>query len=262
MKIVPVITLCPDHRLDTVLVPYLCRLTRLLMLSYPYAARAEKLPSVPLMIDSGGFASIHPTSKIIPREGHFQLEVDGQLLDPLEVLRFQERHAAIGFTLDFLIPPGLSEGERVRRFNATLQNAEFALRHHQNKGMELYASLQAWDAASAAEAASHYRHLGFTGIGIGGLVPHARKPAYIRSIVQAVKDAAPGVKLHAFGLGSPGNTELLLGLQVDSSDSSSYARNALDGVNWKTGRTTPRPELFEALKIALDNLSLLEELVA
>lgn len=263
MKIVPVITLCPDHTLDTLLLPYLMRLTDLLMVSYPYAVQAAQLPEVGLMIDSGGFASTDPQARV-EREGEAFVLCRGNLrLHPLEVLEFQAARARVGFTLDFLVLPDLPMQEKKRRFEATLANAHLALRHHPSgHPMELYASLQAWDVATAREAASHYRELGFTAMGIGGLVPHARNPAHVRELVKAAKDAAPGLKIHAFGLGSPANTRMLLELGVDSADSSSYVRRALEGEDWTTRQVVAGPQLLESLGFALGNLQLLLELTA
>lgn len=225
----PVTTFGNKYPLDKLVQPYLKRTSSCLMVSHYYAQEMKTRPNMPIFIDSGGFAGLFEGSEIIEYDEYACIKTkDGEELNPMNVLLFQIQHADIGATLDFIIPPGLSEEECIRRQELTIKNALFAKRYCTDRDLILFASLQCWDEASARHIAKVYADAGFVGIAIGGMVPRAKDREYIKKTVQAIHDEAPDCIIHVFGCG---NTELihdLIAVGADSFDSSSYVRNAVD----------------------------------
>lgn len=234
----PVTTYGDKYPLDKLVQPYLKRMSQCLMVSYFYAQQMKKRADMPIFIDSGGFAGLFEGAEIIEREEYACIKTkDGEELNPLDVLHFQIKNADIGATLDFIIPPGLDEAECIRRQELTIKNALYAQKHNIVGDLVLYASLQCWNEASARRCAKIYADAGFEGIAIGGMVPRAKDPEYIKSTVRAVRDAAPNCAIHVFGCG---NTDLipdLIALGADSFDSSSYVRSAVDSRTGKENRS-------------------------
>lgn len=225
----PVTTFGDKFPLDKLVQPYLKRLSQCIMVSYHYAKQMKERPNLPIFIDSGGFASLFEGSKINKYKDYATIcTKDGEEIHPLDVLKFQEQHADLGATLDFIIPPGLAEDEAKRRQRLTIQNALYALGQRQSKDLFLYASLQCWDEQSARTAAKEYATAGFDGIAIGGLVPRIRDEEYVKRIVSTVREEAPDLALHVFGIGKVELLRELVLLGVDSTDSSSYIRNAVN----------------------------------
>ena len=210
-----------------------------MLVSHHYAAHLDEHPDehpgVPLFIDSGGFALLFDGSSVAKHNGVFSITTQGgDHITPDQVLERQMRHAEIGATLDFPIPPGCeSKQERNLRFKATLTNAEWALRNNRRTDLLLYASLQCWDADSAREAARVYAQMShhdrtFAGIAIGGMVPRLRDPDYVRSVIEAVRAEWSG-PIHVFGVGSPTMVRNCLDWGADSTDSSSFVKYAANG---------------------------------
>lgn len=235
----PVTTFGNQYPLDRLIRPYLPRLCQGVLVSHHYAAHLDENPaehpSVPLFIDSGGFALLFEGSRLVKHHEVFAIiSRTGDRVTPEQVLERQMRHAELGATLDFPIPPGCdTQRERNRRFKATLTNAEWALTNNRRADLGLYASLQCWDADSARAAARAYaamRHhdRAFAGIAIGGLVPRLQDPDYVRRVIEAVRAEWPG-PLHVFGVGSPLMVRNCLRWGADSTDSSSYVKYAADG---------------------------------
>jgi helicase len=235
----PVTTFGNKYPLDRLIRPYLPRLCQGVLVSHHYASHLDENPNdhpgVPLFIDSGGFALLFDGSSMSKHNGTFGITTTGgDRITPDQVLERQMRHAEIGATLDFPIPPGCeSKKERDRRFKATLTNAEWALRNNRRTDLCLYASLQCWDVDSAREAARVYaqmRHHNrtFAGIAIGGMVPRLRDSEYVRSIIEAVRAEWSG-PIHVFGVGSPVMVRNCLIWGAHSTDSSSYVKYAADG---------------------------------
>lgn len=225
----PVTTFGDKYPLDKLVQPYLKRMSQCLMVSHYYAREMKKRPSMPIFIDSGGFASLFAGSEIIEHEDYACIKTkDGDEISPLQVLDFQEHMADIGATLDFIIPPGLEPKEAERRQNWTIRNALFVKKQIQNESFMLYASLQCWDIASARRCAQIYATAGFEGIAIGGMVPHAKEPDYIKDVVRAVREEAPTCAIHVFGCGNAALIPELIRLGADSFDASSYVRSAVD----------------------------------
>ena len=226
----PVTTYGGKYPLDSLVRPYLPRLSDCIMVSYHYAKQMRKRPSCPLFIDSGGFAGLFEGSEFIELPDRACIKTrDGDLIDPEEVLSFQKEKADLAATVDFIIPPDVTdEGERRRRMRLTVKNALYAKEHIGDSKLMLYASLQCWDESSAAECAKVYADAGFRGIAVGGMVPHASDPEYILRIAGAVREAAPECAIHLFGCGSMAVLSKLGELGIDSADSSSCVRSAVN----------------------------------
>jgi queuine/archaeosine tRNA-ribosyltransferase len=262
---VPVTTFGRKYPLDDLVRPYLPRLAPAAMVSFHYARQMTERPPLPLLIDSGGFASLFQNATVKSVGGLGVLETstdDGkETLHPRDVLEFQEKHADVAFTLDFPIPPSMALSEGRRRNKLTVANARWAITNRRRKDMLLYACVQGWDVASYRTCASAYADLGFDGIAIGGLVPRVSDLEGVLAIVDAVRDAVPNKPLHVFGLGKPGTVEILFNHGVSSVDSSSYVKLAADGRLWGQ----PLAQLYDAtpterLTIALCNLAMASQL--
>jgi queuine/archaeosine tRNA-ribosyltransferase len=258
---VPVTTFGEKYPLDDLVRPYLPRLAPAAMVSFHYARQMKERLSLPLLIDSGGFASLFQNSKVNAVCGLGVLETSTddttETLHPRDVIEFQEKHADVAFTLDFPIPPSMDVAEARRRNKLTVANARWAIENRRRKDMLLYACVQGWDVESYRACACAYADLGFDGIAIGGLVPRVSDLNNVLSIVDAVRDAVPNQPLHVFGLGKPGIVERLFQRGVRSVDSSSYVKLAADGQLWG------QPDLriadaspTERLHLALCNLAM------
>ena len=233
---VPVTTFGDKYPLDDLVRPYLSRLAPAVMVSFHYARQMKERPSFPLLIDSGGFASLFQNAQVRSVDGLGVLETtaDGAIdsLHPRDVLDFQEQHADVAFTLDFPIPPSMDLSEAHRRQALTIANAKWAFANRRRPEMLLYACVQGWDVASYRECAAALAELPCDGIAIGGLVPRIGDLAEVLAIVDAVRAVAPTKPLHVFGIGKPGLVERLFQHGVQSVDSSSYVKLAADGRLW------------------------------
>src|SRR4029450_10246850 len=91
---IPVTTFGTKYPLDTLIQPYLPRLSQAVMVSYYYARQMNERIRLPLLIDSGGFAALFEGSRIIEDNGLGMLEVRKEegvdCLHPLQILDFQE----------------------------------------------------------------------------------------------------------------------------------------------------------------------------
>lgn len=256
---IPVTTFGEKYPLDELIQPYLPRLCQAVMVSYHYAKQMKKRPRIPLLVDSGGFAALFAGSSVVEEGGLGLLRVaregGDELLTPKDVLEFQELHADVAFTLDFPIPPGLDSVEATRRHALTIANGIWAIRNRRRHSMRLYASIQAWDKASAAESAAELASHPFDGFAIGGMVPRARNLDQVLEIVDAVLAEIGDRPLHVFGLGKPETTERLFAAGVDSVDSSSYVKLAADGRRWdRPDAQLNDPTTTDRLQLALLNL--------
>lgn len=257
---VPVTTFGEKYPLDKLIQPYLPRLAQAAMVSFHYARQISIPLRVPLFVDSGGFVSLFDNARIkkLDKLGVLEIAIEGdvQKIHPRDVLDLQERIADVAFTLDFPIPLNMQKKEARRRQRLTINNGLWALANRRRKDLPLFASVQGWDAESARECAREYRHCGFDGIAIGGLVPRARNLSLILPIVEAVRREVPDLPLHVFGLGKPGMTERLFEVGVDSVDSSSYVKLAADGRLWSHPEyQVSDPSPSERLHLALCNLA-------
>ena len=139
----PVTTFGERYPLDSLIRPYLPRLAAGVMVSYYYARRMSDAPRVPVLVDSGGFASLFEGARVAEEQGLGVLEVtrDGAVerTHPRDVLELQERVADVAFTLDFPIPPGTEGGEARRRQALTIANARWALANRRRRDLPLFA---------------------------------------------------------------------------------------------------------------------------
>ena len=259
---IPVTTFGQRYPLDEIIRPYLSRFAKAWMVSHYYMQfmpEGTHIP-LPLLVDSGGFASLFEDARILKRNGlgviERQLDEDVQRVAPNEVLARQEEIADIAFTLDFPVPPKMTKKEAHRRLDLTIANAHWALAHRRSKEMKLYACVQAWDRESAQTCANAYAGHAFDGIAIGGLVPRSRDVDLIEQIVTAVRECVPNKPIHVFGLGRPRLVASLFEWGVQSVDSSAYVKMAADGRLWSDPtRRFDSISPTERLHLALCNLA-------
>jgi len=257
---IPVTTFGERYPLDRLLQPYLPRLASAVMVSYHYVKQMEQALRLPMLVDSGGFASLFTGSRIVESNGLGVLELSRddhvETVHPKDVLDVQERVADVAFPLDFPIPPGLSERDARRRLELTIANTRWAFANRRRSDMPLFACVQAWDEASARECARAYTDLPCAGIAIGGLVPRARDRSLVLAIVNAVREEIGDLPLHVFGLGHPQLVADLYQAGVNSVDSSAYVQLAADGRLWSDHEfqlTDPTPT--DRMHLALCNLA-------
>jgi tRNA-guanine family transglycosylase len=257
---IPVTTFGKKYPLDALIQPYLPRLSQAVMVSYHYARQMKQRPRLPLLIDSGGFATLFEGTRIIEEGGLGVLEIpteDGaEHLHPMDVLDFQEQNADVAFTLDFPIPPKTDRVEAERRQQLTIANAIWAVRNRRRQDLRLFACIQSWDESSAARCAAQLATHPFDGFAIGGLVPRARNFDLVTSIIAAAQSEVGDRPLHVFGLGKPETTWRLFELGVDSVDSSSYVKLAADGRLWENPDfQLADPATPDRLRLAISNLA-------
>jgi tRNA-guanine family transglycosylase len=257
---VPVTTFGNKYPLDDLVRPYLRRLAPAVMVSLHYARQMKVRPSLPLMIDSGGFASLFKNATVRKHGGIGLLELatdkGPELLRPKDVLEFQEEHADIAFTLDFPIPPSMAKREAKNRLDLTIANAHWAIENRRRRDLLLYACVQGWDVDSYRSCANALAQAPFDGIAIGGLVPRMHDEEKLLKIVSAVRSTVPDRPLHVFGIGKPSVVRRLFEIGVQSVDSSSYVRLAASGQLWgENSPPVPHAAPTERLHIALCNLA-------
>ncbi|MDB6175502.1 MAG: tRNA-guanine family transglycosylase [Chthoniobacteraceae bacterium] len=257
---IPVTTFGSKYPLDALIQPYLPRLSQAVMVSHHYAKLMKQRPRLPLLIDSGGFATLFDGSEVFEHRGLGHLRVclgnEVEVLTPLDVLEFQEEHADVAFTLDFPIPPKLPIAEAKRRQALTIANAVWAIQNRRRRDLRLFACIQAWSVESASLCAAELARHPFDGFAIGGLVPRARDVDLVLAIVAAVREKIDDRPLHVFGLGKPETTARLFNAGVDSVDSSSYVKLAADGCLWEnTNFRLQDPSPADRLRLAIQNLA-------
>lgn len=255
----PVTTFGDTYPLDDLIRPYLPRVSDCLMASFHYARPMVVRPSMPLFVDSGGFAALLPGATIESQSDgtgaiRVQAEEGEDLLTPALVLAFQERIADFGATLDFPIPPQCDPTEAKRRQDLTIANAKWALGHRQVSTMRLFGCVQGWDCESYVACARQLLDAGFTDLAIGGLVPRLHDRALVQSIVESIAALGP-LLLHAFGVGSPEMARLVVAAGATSVDSSSYVQSSLHGSCWD-GTQFDDPSVFERVRLALRNVEI------
>lgn len=226
----PVTTFGGRFPLDELVRPYLERLAPALMVSYHYAQKMTRRQRSIVFIDSGGFASLFEGSAAVEEGGTASIVTkDGDRITPADVLKYQERFADIGATVDFIVPPDLPLAEAQRRQDLTIRNAIWALEARSSSNLRLLASVQAWDEASAVHIVRRLAPYPFDGFALGGMVPRMKRPAEIADIIRAVRSVDNERPLHVFGIGSPALIRQFIAAGADSFDSSSYVRAAVDG---------------------------------
>lgn len=257
---VPVTTFGSKYPLDDLIRPYLPRLAQAALVSHYYAREMKAQPRIPLMVDSGGFASLLPGAEVITRGKHGLLRVPGEEhsdeLSPSSILEFQEQHADIAFTLDFPIPPQMPRKEASKRITLTLENAAWALHNRRRRDLPLYAGVQGLTVSDYKKCAKELATMGFDGLAIGGLVPRLKDLELTTKVIAAVRDAAPNLPIHAFGIGKPEFLKTAFELGVQSADSSSFVKLAANGRLWADPSfRLPDASPVERLQLAIANLA-------
>lgn len=226
----PVTTFGGRFPLDELVRPYLERLAPALMVSYHYAQKITRRQRSIVFIDSGGFASLFEGSAAVEEGSTASIVTkNGDRITPAGVLEFQERYADIGATVDFIVPPDLPLADAQRRQDLTIRNAIWALQARSSSTLRLFASVQAWDEASAVQTMRRLAPYPFDGFALGGMVPRMKRPAEIADIIRAIRSVDNKRPLHVFGIGSPALISQFIASGADSFDSSSYVRAAVDG---------------------------------
>ena len=226
----PVTTFGRSFEMDELVRPHLDRFCPAVLASLHYARPLKTPWRSPLFIDSGGFASLMEGSRIADFGDHHGIETaDGSLLQADEVLSMQQEFADVAATLDFIISPSMSVEEATWRQNLTARNALWTLHHRTRSDLLLFSSVQAWDAASARTIMERLAPHPFDGFALGGMLPRLSNPALILEIVDSIRELEPERPLHVFGIGSPKMIRRLFDAGVDSTDSSSYVRQAVSG---------------------------------
>lgn len=158
----------------------------------------------PVYIDSGGF----------------QYMKKGVELDPLEVLKCQEQmRCDIGITFDYPILPDMKEEERKERLDKSILSANVMLKEKRTK-MQLYGAIHGSD---PAEITGYLNQLeeGFSGYGIGSLVPRKNQIRHLVDIIYQVRMQTEK-PLHCFGITGFPALFALSYLGVDTFDSWAY----------------------------------------
>lgn len=238
----PVTTFGDEYPTDRLIQPFMGRCVEAAMVSAHHARDiGEKtiLPTRALFVDSGGFACLLNGFEVVEREdgtGVIEKRVEGEVVEtitPEGVLEMQARVADMGATLDFPVPPSMTDqGQRDRWMRLTLANARWARAHHTGP-MVLFGSVQGYDVASYVRCATEMVAMGFESLAIGGLVPRQRDRDLVVEVCSKVRAVLPaGGLLHVFGVGRPDLVGELFDLGVSSVDSSSYVQSAASGKRW------------------------------
>jgi hypothetical protein len=131
-----------------------------------------------------------------------------------------------GVSVDHLIVPAFYAVKQFR-YELTIHNAEAFLKEHRKRGLawEPIGAVQGWDPDSYARAAAAYVKMGYSYLGLGGLVRCSTK-----EIIEVLKAVRPvlnaGVNVHLFGIARPEALPTFARLGVTSVDSASHLRRA------------------------------------
>lgn len=153
----------------------------------------------------------------------------------------------LGVSIDHLCVAS-NEDEWKHRYGLTIDNAADFIREHRRQKLAWtpIGAVQGWDPKSYADAAAQMVKMGYSYLGLGGLV---RSPTTeIVEIMKAVRQQVPReVQVHCFGLARLGGLRILDSLGVSSVDSASFLRRAWMG----TGQNylTDNGEFVAAIRI-------------
>lgn len=195
----------------------------------------------PLFIDSGGFKLMNSETFGEPPEKGGSENPWKIYTNPESILDLQTDYGAdIIATLDYPIPPGLKEDEKMDRMERSIESAVRCLEllGEEEDPPAVYIAIHGhnyedinWYVGRFLERAGEFDE-SFEGFAIGSLVPIAssRKVDILVDIIQGAKHAIPNgraddIALHAFGVTGK-LVPLLALLGVDSFDSASYQRTA------------------------------------
>ena len=257
--------------LDQHVLPYLLpALAPGIMVSQRYIEHLKTPFAQSLWLDSGAYAllSVEQATWSTDAQGLGQIHLPPSQceyagcdrLHPKQVLDSQEALAEVGFTLDIPIPPDCSAQEASKRLAVTLKNAAWALQNRKRKDLKLFASLPFYDLKQARQTAKTYAQMHsngqpFDGIAIGGLVPRLEDEALLLELVKTVREVAPGLPIHLFGVGEPRLCHQLFAAGATSTDSATFLTRAARGQRWGDERAMSDPSLHEKVHLALLNLA-------
>jgi hypothetical protein len=165
-----------------------------------------------------------------------------------------------GVSIDHLITTA-SYAHRKMRYDLTLDNAAEMMRlHGGNYPWTPIGAIQGWDAESYAAAAKAVSEMGYSYIGIGGLV-RTRSQEVLRVLEAARAAVPPSARFHVFGLARLDIAPRMSELGVASVDSASPLRRAWFGSNknylgqdgdWYAAVRIPGVGSFRAKRIVSD----------
>lgn len=181
------------------------------ILQYPYKERILK---------EGIHAVLNSQNPVYIDSGGFQYMKKGVELDPLDVLRYEEKMSCdIGITFDYPILPDMEEQEKKTRLQKSIFSANLMLKE-KNTGMQLYGAIHG---SNPAEITGYLHKLedGFSGYGIGSLVPRKNQLHHLVDIIYHVRQQTEK-PLHCFGITGFPALFALSYLGVDTFDSWTY----------------------------------------
>lgn len=181
------------------------------ILKYPYKERIVK---------EGIHAVLQTENPVYIDSGGFQYMKKGIELNPLNVLQYQEQmNCDIGITFDFPILPDMEEKERKRRLKRSISSANLML-NEKKTDMQLYGAIHG---SSPQEILTYLSQLenGFSGYGIGSLVPRKNQLHHLVNIIYHVRQQTEK-PLHCFGITGFPALFALSYLGVDTFDSWTY----------------------------------------
>jgi tRNA-guanine family transglycosylase len=259
---IPVIT--NQHHLDKILLNYLPLISKVALISYPYALELKKQPEIPLLIDSGSFGLIKygGSFKFHKNFGtciNLKWKNKKLTIKPLELLDFQEKSGIGGFSLDIPVIPGLSPKESLTRFNNSLDNYYLMQENKRKKLFFLYGVVPVFEDLNVVK--DGIRDLissKVDGIALGGLIPRMKNKEFIQKLIEIVKKEVGETPVHMLGIGKYELIKKYFQMGISSIDSSSYIRNALTGKTIISNKIIIKsPSTMESLHLALINLTIL-----
>lgn len=170
-------------------------------------------PEFPVMGDCGAFSYIDQD------EPPYRTD---EMLDYYTELGFD-----YGVSIDHLWFGADTPSAQQSRYDLTIANAHDFLREHKKRGLTWtpIGAIQGWDVDSYTFAARQLADMGYTYIGLGGLVRTRTKQ--ILDITKAIRQVIPpDVRLHIFGVARPDAIRAYQKLNVTSVDSASALRKA------------------------------------
>jgi len=252
--------------LDRMIWPHLPRVAPLgVLVSAPsfFLVNHEPMPLPPrLWIDGGSFgvfahggawhANPDGTADLRLAYGDRTVEVTCGVL-----LALQQRHAAVGFTLDIPVPAGCDREEAGRRLRASVENARYAALHRGCCAFLLYGSLPLVDDPEATLAAlDDLLSLPIDGIALGGVAGRRDAWDFCLDVVRRIRSRIGRLPLHVFGVGAFDRVRQIQEAGADTVDSSAPLRAALDGrLTGSPGLGMEDPSPVERMHLALTNIA-------
>jgi len=152
-------------------------------------------------------------------------------IPPYSSSEILEYYTRLGFTygvsIDHLLFGAQTEAGMQARYDLTIQNAEDFITEHRKNGLDWtpIGAVQGASPAKYAEAAKKYIKMGYTHLGLGGMV--RSKTDYILQVAHAVNDVVPaGTQVHLFGVARVDSLTDFVKAGITSADSASFLRQA------------------------------------